>query len=74
MSKSSYHNPDYDGRKEGASPLVFKQCAGKNIYSKSEAHKMKAHIGKTRDKAMRIYLCPECHGFHITKRERNGYE
>lgn len=69
MSKSAYSNPDYDGVKEGGSPLTFKSCRGKNVYSKTEAKKMKAHIGKVRDKAMRVYECPYCHGYHLTKKD-----
>jgi hypothetical protein len=71
MSYPAFDNPDYQGAKEGAKPLQFKQCGGKNIYSKREAHKMKEFIGRTRDKGMRIYECHECNGYHITKK---GYD
>ncbi len=48
------------------------QCNGKNKYSKNEAEHTKAEhtkavVGRFRDKSMRIYKCPECYYYHITK-------
>jgi hypothetical protein len=44
------------------------ECGGKKRYSKKEAQKAKRFVGKRIRKDMRIYLCPHCHGYHLTKR------
>ncbi len=48
---------------------MMEKCGGKNSYSKNGAEKAKAWVGRGRDKAMRIYHCPMCHNYHLTKRD-----
>lgn len=55
-------------KKEG--PIWHDTCGGKNIYSKREAERVKAGIGRGRRKDLRIYECPNCHGYHLTKKHR----
>lgn len=43
------------------------QCEGKNKYSKNEAERTKALVGKARNKSVRIYQCPKCYAWHLTK-------
>lgn len=61
---------DPEGKAWG-NPIKYDQCHGKNKYSKHQAHAMKRTIGKSRDKDVRMYECPDCHGWHLTKR---GYD
>lgn len=49
-------------------PEVYPQCNGKSCYTKNQAHRAKKIVGKHRDKDMRIYLCDECHFYHLTKK------
>lgn len=44
-------------------------CDGKNKYSKNEAERMKGIVGRGRDKAMRVYECPKCRYWHLTKKD-----
>jgi len=43
------------------------ECNGKNRYTKKEAHRAKRFVGVKRGKDVRVYQCPECYGWHITK-------
>lgn len=44
-------------------------CNGKVKYSKNEAKNMKAKVGEQKNKSMRMYQCPLCFKYHLTKRE-----
>lgn len=44
-------------------------CHGKNCYTKNAVKKTKEWVGRRRGKAMRVYECPDCHYWHITKRD-----
>ena len=50
------------------------QCNGKNRCTKREAIRAKKFVGRARDKDMRVYKCPDCYGWHITKRSNNAQE
>lgn len=44
------------------------ECHGKKRYTKNEVYRARKYVGKARDKDMRIYECPDCFGYHITKK------
>ncbi len=44
----------------------YDQCGGKNCYSKNAAEKVKESSMKQRSKKIRMYLCPECHYYHLS--------
>lgn len=44
------------------------ECNGKQRYTKNEAYRTRKYIGKARNKDMRVYFCPDCFGYHITKK------
>jgi len=46
-------------------------CEGKNRYNKKEANRVKGYVGRARDKDLRAYHCPKCHGYHLTKKRRD---
>lgn len=48
---------------------MIEDCSsGKQCLSKHEAETMKQRIGRDKGKDMRIYECPECFTWHLTKR------
>lgn len=49
---------------------TYKQCDGKNRYSKAEALRAKRFVGTRRHKDMRIYRCEKCQDYHLTKKHR----
>lgn len=49
----------------------FPQCHGKNRYTRNEAERKKANLGRVRGKDMRVYQCPDCRGWHLTKKHRD---
>lgn len=50
--------------------LFHEVCGGKYSYSKNEAERVRFQVGKQRDKDMRIYECPKCHSWHLTKKNK----
>lgn len=48
---------------------MSEKCGEKVVYSKRQAERMKARVGRQIDKSMRIYECPKCFGWHLTKKE-----
>lgn len=52
-------------------PIHYETCDGKNKYSKNQAESMKTTLGRSRGKDLRIYECPKCFGYHLTKDKSN---
>lgn len=50
--------------------LFHEVCGGKYSYSKNEAERVRFQVGKGRGKDLRIYECPKCHNFHLTKKHK----
>lgn len=43
-------------------------CNGKNVYdSEKEAKKARSRVYKQRSVKLRVYQCPDCHKWHLTK-------
>ena len=46
---------------------AMETCNGKNKYgSEHEAKNVRRAVLKARNRQIRIYQCPKCHGFHLT--------
>ncbi len=43
---------------------------GKVQLSRHEAEALKANVGRDKGKDMRIYECPKCHAYHLTKKSQ----
>lgn len=52
----------------------YPQCGGKNTYTRREAETAKRFVGLKRGKDMRIYQCPTCRGWHLTKKHRDYFD
>lgn len=46
----------------------MEQCGGKNCYTKHEAERVQGETGRHIGKDLRVYHCPKCFNFHLTKR------
>lgn len=48
--------------------MTHPECEDKRTYTLNEAKGVKAHLGRVRDKDLRVYQCPHCYGYHLTKK------
>jgi hypothetical protein len=55
-------------------PSPYPQCNGKNRYTRHGAEQAKVRVGIRRGKDMRIYECPLCRGWHLTKKKRDYFD